>query len=133
MLLATLLSSALLLPQAPPPDAAARRQAEAHVRDARRLMASEAFAEAAEEYRKAIKLNRYFTVAYYGLGQAHMALKEYPGAAKAFEQAKSVFHEVAGDAALRQLESDKVRDDRIRDLRDAITELNSRQVAANSP
>ena len=61
-------------------------------------------------------------MAHYGLGQAHMALKEYPSAVKAFQGARTAFHHRAADTVTRNLENDQRRQDRVRELRDKIRE-----------
>lgn len=131
-MLVPLLAALLLVPPAAAPSAAERQKALDHVREGRRLMANEAFAQAAEEFRAAVKIDPYLTEGHYGLGQAHMALKDYDPAVGAFEKARAVFHEVASDATLRSLENDDAMEDRIRRLQDAIQELRMRRVAAGS-
>ena len=97
-------------------------QAQQKLKDGQHLLATERFAEAAEAFRDAIRLDRALTMAHYGLGQAQMALKEYPSAVKAFQGARTAFHERAADAVTRNLENDQRRQDRVRDLRDKIRE-----------
>ncbi len=97
-------------------------QAQQKLKDGQHLLATERFAEAAEAFREAIRLDAALTMAHYGLGQAHMALKEYPSAVRAFQGARTAFHDRAADSVTRSLENDQRRQDRVRDLRDKIRE-----------
>jgi len=56
---------------------------------------SERFAEAAGEFEKAISIYPGFVLAHYGLGQAHMALKQYDDAVKAFTASREAFFKLA--------------------------------------
>ena len=97
-------------------------QAQQKVKDGQLLLATERFAEAAEAFRAAIRLDPGLTMAHYGLGQSQMALKEYPAAVTAFQRARTAFHEWAADTVTRNFENDQRRQDRVRELRDKIRE-----------
>jgi Tfp pilus assembly protein PilF len=56
---------------------------------------SEKFADAAVEFEKAIAIYPGFVLAHYGLGQAHMALKQYDDAVKAFTASREAFFKLA--------------------------------------
>lgn len=110
-----LLAAALLV--APIPQSI---QAQAKLREGQALMATEKFEEAAQAFRQAIALDRDITMAYYGLGQATMALKQYPAAVTAFQGARDAFRRRAAENLTRSMENDELREDRIRALRDKI-------------
>jgi tetratricopeptide (TPR) repeat protein len=55
----------------------------------------EKFEEAAAEFQKAVAIYPQFVLAHYGLGQARMALKQYPEAVKAFTASRDSFYKVA--------------------------------------
>jgi len=60
-----------------------------------RLLAAEAFEDAAKAYADAIALEPLHVMAYYGLGRARMAQKDYAAAVAAFETARRAFVERA--------------------------------------
>ena len=64
-----------------------RKDAVKHYQAGMERMQAESFAEAAEEFETAIKLDRLLVLAHYQLGEARMALKEYPQAVEALEDA----------------------------------------------
>ena len=97
-------------------------QAQQKLKDGQHLLSSERFEQAAEAFREAIRLDPALTMAHYGLGQANMALKEYPAAVKAFQGARAAFHDRAADTLTRNLENDQLRQDRVRLLQDKIRE-----------
>jgi tetratricopeptide (TPR) repeat protein len=117
----SLLTAVLLL--AP---ANANARAQEALKEGQQLMASEKFAEAAQAFRRAIELDPLLTLAHHGLGQAHMALKEYPAAVAAFRGARDAFQKAAAAGTELRLDSDRAREDRIRYLRDKIDEANTR-------
>lgn len=71
------------------PDERAWRESVAHYQAGQELLASERWQKAAEEFQRAIKLNRYFSDAYYGLGVAYMGMRRYTSAALAFQDFSS--------------------------------------------
>jgi tetratricopeptide (TPR) repeat protein len=62
-----------------------RKEAIGHYQAGMEKMHIESFAEAAEEFQSAIKLDRLLVLARYQLGEARMALKDYPAAVEALE------------------------------------------------
>jgi len=59
-------------------------------------------------------------MAHYGLGQAHMDLKQYPAAVEAYLGAQDAFEKRLAEGFAGRLESDKARDKRVSALRDRI-------------
>lgn len=83
-------------------------------------MQRESFEEAADNFRRAIALDKSYWLAHYGLGQAQMALKRYPEAVKAYLACRDVFVNYASLDATQQHSLEKNRDDEIRDVRDTL-------------
>ena len=79
-------------------------QAQQRLKEGQRLMSSEKFEEAAQAFREAIHFDPLLVMAHYGLGQAHMALKEYPSAVTAFRGAREAFHKRAAENVSRRME-----------------------------
>lgn len=107
-------------------------QAQAHLKDGQKLMASERFDQAAEAFRAAIQLDPLLTMAHYGLGQANMALKQYPSAVIAFRGARQSFEMRVAENVTRTMEQDNAREDRIRSLRDRIRDNQERPINPSS-
>ena len=107
-------------------------RAEQRLKEGQRLMASERFEQAAEAFREAIQLSPLLVMAHYGLGQAHMALKEYPSAVTAFRGAREAFHKRAAENVNTRMEYENAREDRMRSLRDKIRENQERQLPPGS-
>jgi tetratricopeptide (TPR) repeat protein len=116
--------------QAQPTDAISadnRKVAIEHYQAGMEKMRTESFAEAAEEFQTAIKLDRLLVLAHYQLGAARMALKEYPQAVEAFEACIAAH---MGLLALRSNDRDlsqKRLDEEIEALKDS-----QRHLAMNS-
>ncbi len=83
-------------------------------------MRSEAFEEAAREFTTAGRLDPMFAMAFYSLGQARMALKEYPQAVTAYEGCRDVFQQVSSLGEKERAAIDRQRDDELRELKDSL-------------
>lgn len=105
-------------------------QAQEKIKEGRQLMSTEKFEEAAQAFREAITLDPLLTMAHYGLGQAGMALKQYPSAVIAFRGAREAFEKRTAESLTRRLEDDSARQDRIRLLRDKIRQIQDRPPAS---
>jgi tetratricopeptide (TPR) repeat protein len=106
--------------------------AQQKVKEGQSLLSNEHYAEAAEAFREAIKLEPMLTMAHYGLGQAQMALKQYPKAVTAFQGAVAAFHATAAQSMAQRLENENVQQRRIRHLQDLIRENSERPLAPGS-
>lgn len=112
---ATLLAVLPALQVMPPPaENPATVQAQQRLKEGERLMAKDAFEEAAKAFQQAIELDPLLMMAHYGLGKARMALKEYPAAIAAFEAARQAFHKGAAGSSDRRTQAASAREDRIR-------------------
>ena len=76
-------------------DEHARRQAVRHYRAGQEAMAAEKFDRAAEEFLKATRKDRLFTLAYYFLGQAYGYQRRYPAAIKAYQDCVEACREIS--------------------------------------
>jgi tetratricopeptide (TPR) repeat protein len=113
-------------------DVQKRREAESAYRRGEELMRSESFAEAAVHFRTAIKLDPLFSIAHYSLGQAHMALKQYPQAVEAYLGCRESFERIATLSVEDQNALEKAREDEVRDLKDSLQRVQAGQIKGNS-
>jgi tetratricopeptide (TPR) repeat protein len=104
-----------------------------HYRAGQELMYREAFDRAAAEFRRAVRFDPLLTLAHYGLGQASMELGEYADAIAAFSGCRDAYRRI-GELSVRQaVNADRLRDDEIRELREAVRAIRSGRVAAEQP
>jgi tetratricopeptide (TPR) repeat protein len=129
-----LLLGILLLGIAAPSPAAvegdARRLALQHYRAGEAALSSEHFDEAVAEFQQAISLDPLLVMAHYGLGQAHMALKEYPEAVRAYLSCRKAFEDDLASRFQSEMEWGRRLDDQIRALEDQIAILSSGRPSA---
>jgi tetratricopeptide (TPR) repeat protein len=123
------LAALLLLSFAESPE---KIMAQAKVKEGQALLSSERYAEAAQVFSEAIKLDPVLTMAHYGLGQSYMALKEYPKAVTAFQGAVGAFHSAAAESMTLRLENENQRQRHIRNLQDLIRQNSERPLAQGS-
>jgi tetratricopeptide (TPR) repeat protein len=106
---------ALLLPAIAPAwpsqvgldDGRETREAMMHYAAGARALASEHYQDAADEFTTAVKLDPLLVIAHYGLGQAYMALKDYPSAVRAYVGCRKAFHDDVLIQIDRQAESEQ--------------------------
>jgi Flp pilus assembly protein TadD len=126
----------LALVSAPTVLAAARedspRQALAHCKAGEQALDSERFEQAREEFRKAVQLDPLLVPAHYGLGRAHMALKDYPEAVRAYLACRKAFADQDAGRLLSGTEWERRLDDQIRLLEDQVALLRSGHAAVAS-
>ena len=116
--------AAVLLLLAPP--TLEKVQAQEILKEGQQLMVAEKFEEAARAFQRAIQLDPLLTLAHHGLGQAYMALRQYPAAVVAFRGAREAFQNSIANDTDRRFDTDRARDDRMRYLRDKIREAQER-------
>src|SRR5213593_1913892 len=73
-----------------------RRQALDHYGKGRDAMAAERLEDAVREFKAAVQLDPLLTLAHFRLGQAYMALKEYPEAERALLACREAHEKLAG-------------------------------------
>ncbi|HEY2946318.1 MAG TPA: tetratricopeptide repeat protein [Vicinamibacteria bacterium] len=113
-----------------PPEA--RRRALEHYKSGQVALTSERFAQAVEEFRKAIALDPLLVMAHYGLGQSHMALKEYPAAVRAYLGCRKAFEDQEALRLMNEVEWERRLDEQIQALEDRILALSSGHVQTGS-
>ncbi len=106
-------------------DSRSRKEAFRHYQAGQSALTSERFDEAAQEFEKAIALDRLLVLAHYGLGQARMALKDYPAAVRAYLGCRQAFHDDAAARLQRESGSEQRLNEQIRDLEDQIAILSN--------
>jgi tetratricopeptide (TPR) repeat protein len=110
---------------APPTDAHARHEAMVHYDAGTQAMSSERFEEAAGEFEQAVKLDPLLVLAHYGLGQARMALKDYPAAVRAYAGCRKAFHDDVATELQRDSGRERRLDDQIRATEDQLAIIGS--------
>jgi len=83
-------------------------------------MRHEAWAAAAKEFQQAIDIDPKFALAYYSLGRAEMALRDFPKAIAAYTTCRELYVASGGEHFNSQLDATKRLDDRILEMRIAI-------------
>ncbi len=86
-------------------------------------MSAEKFAEAARDFQKAIDTDPTFEEAYYSLGRADMALKQYTGAIAAYTKCRDLYQARAGRKFSNAQESQRSRREQVTELDDRIRYL----------
>ena len=87
-----------------------------HYEKGRDAMATERFEEAVAEFQAAIELDPLFTLAYYRKGQAHMTLKEYAQAERAFIGCREAHQNLAGLQLSDREDFERRREEEIQQL-----------------
>jgi Tfp pilus assembly protein PilF len=111
--------AALPAGQAAEDPAQQQRRAMDHYKRGEERLKAEKFEEAAAEFKKAIDIHPAFVLAHYGLGQAHMALKQYDDAVRAFSASLDAFYKLAamrGEDRMRALDTGQRMMDEYRNL-----------------
>lgn len=106
-------------------DTGARDRAMPHYRTGWELMRAEAWPEAEKSFRQAIAIDPRFELAYYGLGQAHMAQKRFVDAAAAYVRCRDLYQAEAGRLFTNAQDAQRYRRDRIAELDEMIRQLSS--------
>ncbi|HYU41799.1 MAG TPA: tetratricopeptide repeat protein [Vicinamibacteria bacterium] len=101
------------------------RAAERHYRAGVESMKSEAWDEAAEEFRAAIAADPEMVLAHYNLGQCRMAQRRYVEAVAAYRSTKDAFTRMGHLSEQDREEGERDRQDEIRGLRDNLILLST--------
>jgi tetratricopeptide (TPR) repeat protein len=105
-----------------------QEEARKHYRSGEEFLLSEAFESAAREFKAATELDPGFVMAYYSLGQARMALKQYPGAAEAYTACRDLFLREASSDRRSAAEKDRQLRDEIREMEESLVRLRGGQI-----
>lgn len=102
-----------------------RDEARQRYRAGEEYMLSEAFEEAAREFKAATELDPGFVLAYYSLGQARMALKRYPEAVEAYTTSRDLILREASLDRRARADLDRRRRNEIQELEDSLVRVRS--------
>jgi len=104
-----------------------------HYRAGEEYMLSEAFEEAAREFKTATELDPSFVLAYYSLGQARMALKRYPEAITAYTQCRDLIVREASLDRRAKADLDRRRRDEIHELEESLVRVRMGHIKGARP
>jgi tetratricopeptide (TPR) repeat protein len=113
-------------------DDRAQKEAIKHYKAGQLALQTERYAEAEEEFRKAIDLDPLLVAAHYGLGQTKMVTKSYPEAVTAFVAARQAFEQGQVQSASNEMAAQRRLDDQIKALQDDVTAARRQQTGANA-
>lgn len=105
-----------------------RERARPHNRNGWELMTAESWERAAQAFEQAVTIDNTFEDAYYGLGRAQIALRQYVAAIQTLTTCRQLYAAQAGRLFTGQQEAQRFRQDRITEIDEQI-----RQVQAMPP
>jgi tetratricopeptide (TPR) repeat protein len=132
LVLALLWTAPAAVANAQPVTELKRGEAEQAYRRGGEAMRSEAFEEAAREFTTAGRLDPMFAMAFYSLGQARMALRQYPQAVAAYESCRSVFEKASTLSGQERTVLERQREDELHELRDSLQRVNAGKIKGGS-
>jgi tetratricopeptide (TPR) repeat protein len=88
-------------------------------------MKAESFEKAVKEFQQSIEFDPTFEMSFYGLGRAHLALKQFVSAISALSRCRDLYIAQVGRQFANQQEAQRYRQDRITELDDMIRQLQS--------
>jgi tetratricopeptide (TPR) repeat protein len=100
-----------------------RDRARPHVIGAWRLMGQEDWTGALKQFEAAVAIDPTFEDAYYGVGLAHVRLKEYGPAVAAYAKCRDLYEAQAGRQFTNQQEAQRYRRDRLMEIDEAMRQL----------
>lgn len=109
-----------------------RARATVHYQNGWKLFRSEAWDEAAREFRKAIEFDEQYELAHYGLGRTYMALKRYVEAIQAYRTSRSLFLRSVSDQYTSQQDRRQRLQDQLRQIDELIRETERGRQTAQS-
>jgi tetratricopeptide (TPR) repeat protein len=112
-----------------PSDAQKRDEARRHFEQGEKNMQEEAFERAVREFQAAIELDPLMVLAHYNLGQAHMALKQYPQAVQAYQGCRAALKEINSLEQEQVVAREQQTDDEIRELQEVARRLRAAREA----
>jgi Flp pilus assembly protein TadD len=94
-----------------------------HHKKGRELMRAERWQEAIEELHTAVGLDPDLVMAHYDLGQSYMAARDFEAAVDSYEDCRDAWMRMADALQKGDFEAHAMREDRIRELRDRIRDI----------
>ena len=88
-------------------------------------MKSEQFENAVKAFQGALDADPTFEMPWYGLGRAHLALKQFTSASSALERCRDLYQQQAGRQFTNQQEAQRFRNDRIVEIDEMIRQVQS--------
>jgi len=88
-------------------------------------MRAEAFEKAVTAFQQSIELDPSFEMSFYGLGRAHLALKQYVSAISALSRCRDLYIAQVGRQFTSQQEAQRYRQDRVTEMDELIRQLQS--------
>jgi tetratricopeptide (TPR) repeat protein len=88
-------------------------------------MKAEQFDSAVNAFRSAVEIDPTFEMPWYGLGRAHLALKQFASATSALERCRDLYQQQAGRQFTNQQEAQRFRHDRITEIDEMIRQVQS--------
>jgi tetratricopeptide (TPR) repeat protein len=88
-------------------------------------MRAESFEKAVTAFQQSIELDPTFEMSFYGLGRAHLALKQYISAISALARCRDLYVAQVGRQFSSQQEAQRYRQDRVTELDEMIRQLQS--------
>ena len=122
MVLASSAAAQVVVDPPKPADDLARRSAYHHYVRGQEYLQSERYEQAADEFRSAIKYDRLFTDAHFGLGQCYMGLRRYASAIQAFDRTLEAARTIFGMREHDRARTDLLITDQLRALREALAQ-----------
>ena len=122
ILLALVLAGQVVVDPPKPANDLARRTAYHHFVRGQEYLQSELYDKAVNEFQQAIKSDRLFTDAHYGLGQAYMGLRRYASAIQAFDRTLNAAREIFSLREQDRARTDMLITDQLRALREALAQ-----------
>jgi tetratricopeptide (TPR) repeat protein len=100
-----------------------RERARTHNRHGWELMTAESFERAAQSFQQAVAIDNTFEDAFYGLGRAQIALKQYVAAIATLTACRKLYIAQAGQHFTSQQDAQRYRQDRITELDEQIRQV----------
>jgi Tfp pilus assembly protein PilF len=122
ILLALALAGQVVVDPPKPADDLARRTAYHHYVRGQEFLQSELYDKAANEFQQAIKHDRLFTDAHFGLGQSYMGLRRYASAIQAFDRTLDAARTIFSMRQQDRARTDLLITDQLRALREALAQ-----------
>ena len=122
MMVATAAAAQVVIDPPKPANDLARRTAYHHFVRGQEYLQSELYEKAANEFEQAIKSDRLFTDAHFGLGQSYMGLRRYASAIQAFDRTLDAARTIFGMREQDRAKTDLLITDQLRALREALAQ-----------
>ena len=126
----TLVAVMLLAPAVPAQTQADRERARIQNKLAWEDMRAEQWERAIKSFQAAIAIDPSFEIPYYGLGRAHMAMKNFQFAIDSYEKCRDLFRAQAGRQFTNVQEAQRYRRDRITEIDEQVRQVQSMRPSA---